>query len=90
MDVAAAPGRAARLLARRRRRRLLPGRRYGWYARKLGATNSLTAVELVIGNGTLVRADATTNPEIFWAVRGGGGSFGVVTALEFRTFDAPG
>ena len=60
----------------------------GWYARKLGlATNSLTAVELVIGDGTLVRADATTNPEIFWAVRGGGGSFGVVTALEFRTYD---
>lgn len=60
----------------------------GWYARKLGlATNSLTAVEIVIGDGTLVRADAETNPELFWAVRGGGGSFGVVTALEFRTFD---
>jgi FAD/FMN-containing dehydrogenase len=60
----------------------------GWYARKLGlATNSLTAVELVIADGTLVRADATTNPELFWAVRGGGGSFGVVTALEFRMHD---
>ncbi|GAB3786583.1 FAD-binding oxidoreductase [Nocardioides ungokensis] len=60
----------------------------GWYARKLGlATNSLTAVELVIADGTLVRADATTNPELFWAVRGGGGSFGVVTALEFRMYD---
>jgi FAD/FMN-containing dehydrogenase len=59
----------------------------GWYARKLGlATNSLTAVEVVIGDGTLVRADATTNPELFWAVRGGGGNFGVVTALEFRMF----
>jgi FAD/FMN-containing dehydrogenase len=34
-----------------------------------------------------VRADADTNAELFWAVRGGGGSFGVVTALEFRTFD---
>jgi len=60
----------------------------GWYARSLGlATNSLTAVELVIADGTLVRADATTNPELFWAVRGGGGSFGVVTALEFRMYD---
>lgn len=60
----------------------------GWYARKLGlATNSLTAVELVIGDGSLVRADATTNAELFWAVRGGGGSFGVVTALEFRMYD---
>jgi len=59
----------------------------GWYARKLGlATNSLTGVELVIGDGTLVRADATTNPELFWAVRGGGGNFGVVTALEFSMF----
>jgi FAD/FMN-containing dehydrogenase len=48
----------------------------GWYARKLG-----------IGDGSLVRADATTNPELFWAVRGGGGSFGVVTALEFRMYD---
>jgi FAD/FMN-containing dehydrogenase len=60
----------------------------GWYARKLGlATNSLVAVEMVIGDGTLVRADAETNRELFWAVRGGGGSFGVVTAMEFRTFD---
>jgi hypothetical protein len=60
----------------------------GWYSRKLGlAANSLTAVELVIADGTLVRADATTNAELFWAVRGGGGSFGVVTALEFATFD---
>jgi FAD/FMN-containing dehydrogenase len=60
----------------------------GWYARKLGlATNSLTAVELVLADGSLVRADATTNAELFWAVRGGGGNFGVVTALEFRMFD---
>jgi hypothetical protein len=59
----------------------------GWFARKLGlATNSLTAVEIVIGDGTLVRADATTYPELFWAVRGGGGNFGVVTALEFRMY----
>lgn len=62
----------------------------GWYARKLGlATNSLTAVEVVVADGTLVRADATTNRELFWALRGGGGSFGVVTALEFRMYDIP-
>src|SRR6478735_4388671 len=60
----------------------------GWYARKLGlAANSLTAVEVVIGDGSLVRADATTNAELFWALRGGGGNFGVVTALEFTMFD---
>ena len=59
----------------------------GWYARKLGlATNSLTAVEVVIGDGTLLRASATENPGLFWAVRGGGGNFGVVTALEFRMY----
>jgi FAD/FMN-containing dehydrogenase len=59
----------------------------GWYARTLGlATNSLTAVEIVIGDGSLVRASASENVELFWAVRGGGGSFGVVTALEFRMY----
>lgn len=59
----------------------------GWYARKLGmATNNLTAVELVTATGTIVRADAENNAPLFWALRGGGGSFGVVTALEFRMF----
>jgi FAD/FMN-containing dehydrogenase len=59
----------------------------GWYARSLGlATNSLTAVEIVIGDGSLVRASASDNAELFWAVRGGGGSFGVVTALEFQMY----
>jgi FAD/FMN-containing dehydrogenase len=59
----------------------------GWYARKLGlATNSLTAVELVTADGALVRADAANNAELFWALRGGGGSFGVVTAMEFRMY----
>jgi FAD/FMN-containing dehydrogenase len=59
----------------------------GWYARKLGlAANSLTAVELVLADGSLVRADAAENAELFWALRGGGGSFGVVTALEFSLY----
>ena len=59
----------------------------GWYARKLGlASNSLTAVELVTADGEHVRADATQNRELFWALRGGGGNFGVVTALEFRLY----
>ncbi|MGN6129782.1 MAG: FAD-binding oxidoreductase [Nocardioidaceae bacterium] len=59
----------------------------GWYARKLGlATNHVTAVELVLADGSQVRADESSNPELFWAVRGGGGSFGVVTAMEFRLF----
>ncbi len=59
----------------------------GWYARALGmATNSVTAVELVTADGRLVRADAEHEPDLFWAVRGGGGNFGVVTAMEFRLY----
>jgi FAD/FMN-containing dehydrogenase len=56
----------------------------GWYARKHGmACNSITAVELVTAEGHLVRADAEHHADLFWAVRGGGGNFGVVTAFEF-------
>lgn len=59
----------------------------GWYARKHGmATNSVTAVEMVLPDGSQVRADDRQNQELFWAVRGGGGSFGVVTALEHRLY----
>jgi FAD/FMN-containing dehydrogenase len=59
----------------------------GWYARKLGlATNSITAVELVTADGAVVRADADTDPALFWALRGGGGNFGIVTALEFALY----
>ena len=59
----------------------------GWYGRKHGLfTNSITAIELVTADGRLQRVDADNDPELFWALRGGGGSFGVVTALEFRLF----
>jgi FAD/FMN-containing dehydrogenase len=62
----------------------------GWFARKLGlATNSITAVELVTADGVHRRADATQNQDLFWALRGGGGNFGVVTALEMRLYDIP-
>ena len=55
----------------------------GWYARRFGmAANSVLAVELVTADGGIVRADAETEPELFWAIRGGGGSFGIVTAIE--------
>ena len=59
----------------------------GWLARRHGlASNSVTALELVTPAGELVRADAETEPDLFWALRGGGGSFGVVTAIEFRLY----
>jgi FAD/FMN-containing dehydrogenase len=60
----------------------------GWLARKLGlAANSVTAIELVTADGRLVRADEHEHADLFWALRGGGGNFGVVTAMEFRLFD---
>jgi FAD/FMN-containing dehydrogenase len=59
----------------------------GWLARSLGlGANSVVAVELVTADGRLVRVDHDTEPDLFWAVRGGGGSFGVVTALELRLY----
>ncbi|OAA27874.1 FAD/FMN-dependent dehydrogenase [Frankia sp. EI5c] len=58
-----------------------------WYGRALGLqANSVTALELVTADGTLVRADAENEPDLFWALRGGGGNFGVVTALEFDLY----
>ena len=50
------------------------------------STNKVVAVELVTADGSLVRADASNHPDLFWALRGGGGSFGVVTAIELRLF----
>ena len=59
----------------------------GWLARRYGlAANSVTAVEVVTLDGRLVRADADHEADIFWAVRGGGGSVGVVTALEMTLY----
>ena len=58
-----------------------------WLARKHGlAANSVTAIEVVTPDGALVRATADDHAELFWALRGGGGNFGVVTAMEFRLF----
>jgi FAD/FMN-containing dehydrogenase len=58
-----------------------------WFARQHGlAANSVTAVELVNADGEIVRADVDNETELFWALRGGGGSFGVVTALEFQLY----
>ena len=57
----------------------------GHLMRKHGLTvDNLLGVELVTATGERVRADAETEPELFWGLRGGGGNFGVVTAFEYR------
>jgi FAD/FMN-containing dehydrogenase len=59
----------------------------GYLGRKHGIqTNSVTAIELVTPDGDQVRTDAEHDPDLFWALRGGGGNFGVVTAIEFRLY----
>jgi hypothetical protein len=59
----------------------------GWLARLHGLQcNALTAIEVVLPTGELVRATAATEPELFWGLRGGGGTLGVVTAVEFELF----
>lgn len=56
----------------------------GWKVRKHGlALDSLVAAEVVTAGGQVVRADAEENSELFWALRGGGGNFGIVTAFTF-------
>ncbi len=58
-----------------------------WMIRKHGlAANSILAVELVTADGRLVRADSEHESDLFWAVRGGGGNFGAVTAIEFTLY----
>ncbi|HSP38735.1 MAG TPA: FAD-binding oxidoreductase [Frankiaceae bacterium] len=59
----------------------------GWFARKLGLqTNSITGATVVTADGQIRRVDAKSEPEMFWALRGGGGNVGVVTSLEFRLY----
>ncbi|WP_328328326.1 FAD-binding oxidoreductase [Kribbella sp. NBC_00382] len=57
----------------------------GWLERKFGlACDSLVSAELITADGQLVIADETKNTELFWALHGGGGNFGVATSLTFK------
>lgn len=57
----------------------------GYLARKYGLTiDSLLAADVVTADGQIRRVDAETNPDLFWALRGGGGNFGVVTRFKYQ------
>ena len=64
---------------------LTTGGGVGYLVRKYGLTiDDLLAAEVVTADGQILRVDADTNPDLFWAIRGGGGNFGVVTRFQFR------
>ena len=62
----------------------------GFLIRKFGLTiDDLLAAEIVTADGKLLKVDADNHPDLFWAIRGGGGNFGVATRFQFRLHDLP-
>lgn len=58
---------------------------FGWLSRSLGLTaDNLIAAEVVTADGERLRCDENTHADLFWATRGGGGNFGIVTSFEFK------
>ena len=63
----------------------------GWLARRHGLTcDNVASFELVTADGELLHVDADSYPDLYWALRGGGGNFGVVTEFEFTLHPEPG
>ena len=63
----------------------------GYLVRKHGMTiDNVLAADIVTADGQLLRADAATNPDLFWAIRGGGGNFGVAVRFQYRLAELPG
>lgn len=66
---------------------LLLGGGIGWMVRKHGlALDALVAAEVVTADGRVLRASAEENPDLFWAIRGGGGNFGIVTSFDVAAY----
>jgi FAD/FMN-containing dehydrogenase len=60
----------------------------GWLSRKIGLTiDSVIGAEVVTADGTVLEVDAGNHPDLFWALRGGGGNFGVVTRFDYAVHD---
>ena len=60
----------------------------GWLSRKIGLTiDSVVGAEVVTADGNVIEADASNQPDLFWALRGGGGNFGVVTRFDYAVHD---
>ncbi|KAG0151246.1 hypothetical protein CROQUDRAFT_651465 [Cronartium quercuum f. sp. fusiforme G11] len=63
---------------------------YGFTSRAWGLTlDNVIGHEVVLGNGTIVTTSTTEHPELFWALRGAGASFGIVSSFKMKTFNAP-
>src|SRR6201991_105131 len=58
---------------------------FGWLSRRYGmSVDNLLSADIVTADGELLHCSANSNPDLFWAIRGGGGNFGVVTLFEFQ------
>jgi FAD/FMN-containing dehydrogenase len=60
----------------------------GWFSRKYGLTcDNFVSLELVLASGEVIEVSADSHPDLFWALRGGGGNFGIVTRFTFAAYD---